>query len=171
MLELLNINPKKPWLKSDGSKLTEKELNATSRYWTPLNWQEYLQTLEFEEDQHVITLKAYKVLESAPCGELKDLLPDSTNLTDEVLDLVRFALESHILNEREREVLHLIYWQGQSESEISEHLKTSIANFKKIKIKARSKIKRILEAYTAKILREKCANRGIEIPYKDKGDV
>lgn len=171
MLKLLNVNLEKPWLKTDGSKLTEQELAQTTKYWSPDIWEAYLETLEFEEDPKVISLKGDKVLESAPRGELKELLPDSTQLTDEVLDVVRLALESYVLSAREREVLHLTYWDGKGETEISEILKISVANLKKIKSKARAKFKRVLEAYLAKVLRENCANRGIEIPYKGKGGV
>jgi RNA polymerase sigma factor (sigma-70 family) len=171
MMELLNLNPEKPWLKDNGTKLTPDEIKIVSRFWTPENWNEYLESLEFEEDSRIVALKGDKALEAAPYGELKDLLPDSSNLSDELLELIRLALSSHYLSDREREILQQVYWEGKSESEIAQAFKISISNFRKIKIKARVKLKRVLEAYLARALREECANRGIENTYKDKDGV
>lgn len=116
--EVTMTTTNKPWLNDDGSHKSDEEIKQDCSRWGPTVWEEYLQTLEPEEEEFLfdeaIECENYSIEEHT--DYFQDLF---SNREFPVLKnrLIGFLRE---LTPKQQKVIKLIYWEDKKLREVAE---------------------------------------------------
>lgn len=137
---------RKPWIGNDGKPLTVETLKIISKEWSPETWEAYLVSLEHNpRSDNEVSYRNLETIESAANGSLKDLLPNSNHLSDELLDDVKAAIEK--LPKKKRIVIEQKLYLGKGQQTIADELKISRAYTRKLRKSAMKTLAKKLEKY------------------------
>ena len=142
MLKQNSNNKKKPWLDRNGQPLSTDELKSISRKWGPSMWEYYLSSIEVEqtefllEDPNSVDDLSYEEYKNFACQSMEK--KDFPNL--------RIILEKviHDLPKKQSQVLHHIFWEGLSMSEISKKYEVSRTAIQRTKERALRRAEKLL---------------------------
>ena len=109
----------KPWLNADGSPKSTAELEEVCRSWSPLEWETYLASTETPQNEVLLddptAIEQFAESSFASTASMADQLS---------LPSMKRLLKSQLrrLPSREREIIHMRYFQGLETSEIASRL-------------------------------------------------
>lgn len=125
----------KPWTDENGNLLSDGKLRAASAGWSQEIWNEYLATLEYTpRSDEEVCIGSSESLDSFATSTFADLLPSSIQLSDELLEDMKRAIEE--LPPLERFVMEEGLYGGKSQRTIAMNLGCSRAWVQKIRKKA-----------------------------------
>ena len=147
------MNSKTPWLKSDGTLKSEEEIKRSCKSWSPSVWEDYLKTLEVDQEEAVLD---DPVLIEEHSQEADD------NYYNSVLSVKEFpVLKKHLFDSikeltfKQRGVLRLLFWDGLNLREVGQKMGVSTYAVARMRDRALKglglvMINRILSAMTKK---------------------
>lgn len=108
----------KPWLNDDGSRKSESQIKDDCKSWSAQNWEEYLQTQEVDQRELLFDNPATSdnFSQEAHDQHIKTIFDrnDYPGLQQKLVKLMG------LLSEKQRCVLHLLFWENRSVLEIAE---------------------------------------------------
>jgi len=114
----MEVRKIKPWLNDDGSKKSEDQIKTDCKNWGVQLWEEYLQTQETEQRELLFDNPAASDNYSQQAHDLhiKSIFDkdDYPGLQQKLIRLMG------LLSEKQRSVLHLLFWENLSVIEIAE---------------------------------------------------
>jgi hypothetical protein len=109
----------KPWIKADGSLLSDAEIKAISQNWSAEVWEEFLTaTVDKNHEQHFPILVQDSELESHSTTLWEGT---SSDRMDEVAVGLRRICRDH-LTPQQQHIIRGTYWENQSERKIAKSL-------------------------------------------------
>lgn len=132
-------NEIKPWQNPDGKLKSNEEITEAAKTWTPATWEEYLTTLE--KPQTEFLLNNPRDIENISAAEYTEML--IFLMKHDEHPVLKRTIEAGLkkLSPREKEVIHLYYWDNCRQHEIAEGLGITRGTVKKLLDRARIKIK------------------------------
>jgi RNA polymerase sigma factor (sigma-70 family) len=105
----------KPWTDERGRLLSDDDLRFQSKGWNTEIWEAYLKTIEVKNSG----MKYKPEIYDAFCSELMASI--FSVVTNEKNSILKNKIEDAIadLPEKQRDVLHLIFWEGKSQRKIA----------------------------------------------------
>ncbi|MBT4761923.1 MAG: hypothetical protein HOO06_09525 [Bdellovibrionaceae bacterium] len=126
----------KPWLDDDGKELAEEKLHLVSRSWSPETWEEYLATIEKEQEEISFETPFGSENYSQEKHEkfYKNIFKqkDLPNIEKNICSILRE------LSNKQQAVIYLLFWEGKSLGEIGKKLRINKTSVMKLKSRALS---------------------------------
>jgi RNA polymerase sigma factor (sigma-70 family) len=118
------MKKQKPWMDKNGKALSTRALKKVSRNWDQETWTAYLDSCEnhaFEENE--CNVSDLSMIDDLRLEALAEYLPNSDQLSDELLDDVKEAIEQ--LPKRERFVMEEQIYLEKSQRSIASEINVS----------------------------------------------
>lgn len=140
------MKKQKPWNDEAGNPLNEVALKIAARTWDRKTWEQYLKSLEFtpRPDEEVSYENIQRVENRAICS-LADLQPNSDDLSDELLEGVKTAINE--LPPRERVTVEAEFFLETRQKDIAKEFNVSRTMVRKIRKSAFTTLSKKLAKY------------------------
>lgn len=138
--EEIIVQPKAPWLQTNGQHTPDEHLKMLTPSWSAATWEKYLkwyEDLEGQRAESVVPPKKYDDI----CNNLEEsiFVYAESSSNQDLRELVGEYLKS--LSNKQQLVLNMIFWKGRSERYVAKSLKMDPASVHRTKIRALNKIK------------------------------
>ena len=114
-----------------------RTLKAKSKNWSPDKWEKYLQTLEHERSESLMSPKKYEKQKEKNPFLWEDFLPKDK--PDDLKQVLKRALNK--LTFKQKKVIEMIFFEGLSEGQVAKKLGRSTSTVKSRKRQALQKLK------------------------------
>ena len=118
--EVAMTTTNKPWLNDDGSHKSDEEIKQECSRWGPTVWEEYLQTLEHDEEGEEFLFDEAIECENYSIEEHTDFFQDLFSNREFPVLKNRLICLLRELTPKQQKVIKLIYWEDKKLREVAE---------------------------------------------------
>ena len=128
----------KPWINEDGSLKTEDEIKLLCKEWPPSVWEEFLSTLEVEQEEllfdEAVDVESYSETEHDRYYRNVFDRGSLPSFKDQLISVIK------TLTHKQQKVLYQFYWEDKNLREIGELNGTCTSSVAELRDKALKKI-------------------------------
>ena len=136
-----------PWLKSDGSMKSDKEVSKLGQSWNAETWDNYLKATINHGDPDLLVEKSMDDIKAYIAKDFLSFL--TTTESYEYLHAYVKEAISKKLSPQEEKIIVMKYFNNMSEREVSEEMNVSLETIKKYRKSALKKLKKFFNSIQA----------------------
>ena len=142
-----SFNTLYPWLNTDGSMKSDKEISALGQHWNAETWDNYLKATIEHGDTELLLEESMDDIKALSAKDFFDFITTVENY-EYLQGYVQQAMRNN-LSPKEESILRMKYFENMSEKEVAEKLSIGLETLKKYRKSALKKIKNFLTTQEA----------------------